>query len=271
MTHVFPGEILTHMKQQGMRVPASILIATDYTCIPFAEEVVADAYVIPSADLKEEFFKRGVPAEKIYPYGIPVAHSFTCAEDRRAARKKLGLDDEKHYMLIAGGSMGAGKIVDVLRLLEAHYQQDSSIHYIVLCGRNQRIYKQLEERYIGRATLIMHTDCMADYLKACDLFLTKPGGLSTTEAAVVGTPLIHLKPIPGCETRNATYFCSHGMSVFVRSLQSELIQAVEQLNSHETVAEMLLAQQREINRYSSSDICDLAETMIQTNPTVRQG
>ena len=38
---------------------------------------------------------------------------------------------------------------------------------------------------------------MADYMAACDVFITKPGGLSSTEAAVAGIPLIHISPIPG--------------------------------------------------------------------------
>ena len=60
---------------------------------------------------------------------------------------------------------------------------------------------------------------MALYLSACDLYLTKPGGLSTTEAAVVGLPLVALHPIPGCETKNARFFTSHQFAVSLSQIR----------------------------------------------------
>lgn len=38
-----------------------------------------------------------------------------------------------------------------------------------------------------------------------ELLLTKPGGLTTTEAATINIPIIHTMPIPGCETYNAEF------------------------------------------------------------------
>lgn len=49
-------------------------------------------------------------------------------------------------------------------------------------------------------------------MDACDVLFTKPGGLSSTEAAAKGIPIIHTAPIPGCETDNARFFHYHGMS-----------------------------------------------------------
>lgn len=39
MPHIFPGEILTNMRDHGICLPPTLLIATDYTCIPFTENV----------------------------------------------------------------------------------------------------------------------------------------------------------------------------------------------------------------------------------------
>lgn len=38
-------------------------------------------------------------------------------------------------------------------------------------------------------------------MAAADVLFTKPGGLTTTEAAVKGIPIVHTRPIPGCETK----------------------------------------------------------------------
>ena len=48
MPHLFPAEIVTQMKKQGLPVPATFFVATDYCCIPFTEETDCDRYIIPS-------------------------------------------------------------------------------------------------------------------------------------------------------------------------------------------------------------------------------
>ena len=162
------------------------------------------------------------------------------------------------YILVACGSMGAGGMLSTMRLLDQHFHSDSSTRFIAICGSNQRLCRQLQEAFGERAIVLEHTERMDLYLKACDLFLTKPGGLSSTEAAVAGAPIIHVAPIPGCETLNANYFGERGMSVPAIHHQGELIPAIEQMSAPEKRAAMTAAQRR-INPNAASDICDLAE------------
>lgn len=61
-------------------------------------------------------------------------------------------------------------------------------------------------------------------MAAADVLFTKPGGLSSTEAAVRRVPLVHTDPIPGCETKNRAFFVSRGMSV-TGAHQKELAEA----------------------------------------------
>ena len=63
-----------------------------------------------------------------------------------------------------------------------------------------------------RVQILGFTTQMSLYLKACDVLFTKPGGLTSTEAAVTGVPMIHTAPIPGCETVNRKFFMKAGMS-----------------------------------------------------------
>ena len=50
-------------------------------------------------------------------------------------------------------------------------------------------------------------------MRAADVLLSKAGGISSAEAAVVGVPLVHTMMIPGVETKNAEFFVKHGMSL----------------------------------------------------------
>ena len=45
------------MKRHGMKLPLTIAVMTDYTCIPFTEETECDYYVIPAKDLEKEYIK----------------------------------------------------------------------------------------------------------------------------------------------------------------------------------------------------------------------
>lgn len=102
MSHIYPGEILTNLKNKGFYVPKTIFIATDYTCIPFTEEIDCDYYVTPTPEINEEFAKWGIPAERLLPMGIPVRKEFYTQLSRSEAKDTLGLKPEKHYLLLSG-------------------------------------------------------------------------------------------------------------------------------------------------------------------------
>ena len=124
-----------------------LFIATDYTCIPFTEETECDTYVIPSDKLTREFVKRGVPKERLLPLGIPVRREFAQPYDRLEVADRLGLDNKQHYILITGGSIGAGKLVRAVKVLARRYHRDRTVKLIVICGNNRRLYHKLYEQY----------------------------------------------------------------------------------------------------------------------------
>lgn len=256
-THLFPAEIITIMKRDGIAVPATYFIATDYTCIPFTEETDCDHYIIPAEELIEEFASRGIPRERILPLGIPVGRQFREPVDREKARARLGLEAEKKYILIAGGSIGAGHIGQVVPLLLEHY--DDSVRVIVICGSNHSLYRHLEQKYGNRCIILEYTTEMAEYIHACDLFLSKPGGLSSTEAAVAGTSLIHITPIPGCETRNMEFFEARGMCLAVTNPEKQLLDACDYLWDASHQQKMKENQQKLIPASAAVSICELIE------------
>ncbi|MFR7461994.1 MAG: hypothetical protein ACLUW8_14630 [Subdoligranulum sp.] len=43
-------------------------------------------------------------------------------------------------------------------------------------------------------------------MQASDLFLTKPGGLSTSEAMAAELPMVLIDAVAGCETHNLNFF-----------------------------------------------------------------
>ncbi len=258
MPHLFPAEIVTAMKRKGLHVPRTFFVATDYTCIPFTEETDCDFYIIPSPTLTEEFVGRGIPREKLAPLGIPVNREFTVA-DKASARARLGLAPEEKYILAAGGSIGAGSLRSAVETL---LKCAGDARITVVCGNNKALYEKLRRDRGERCRVLSITDRMADHMAACDIFVSKPGGLSSTEAANLGTALIHLTPIPGCETRNMDFFAKNGMCLPVTAPRRELAEAVERLSDASERAGMIRNQRARIPQNAADKIAALLESSL---------
>ena len=243
-----------------------VFIATDYTCVPFTEESDCDLYVTPSPLLSSDFTGRGIPAEKLRPLGIPVRLDFsddTITKDR--AREALNLPKDRRTLLLSGGSMGAGAIINAVRALLPYLKQNANCDLNILCGSNEALFDSVETEFAenGQITPMHSTNKMALYLKASNVFISKPGGLSSTESAAAGVPLVHISPIPGCESRNAEFFAKEGIAVKVENTETELLSAVERLSEPGNAEEMRKRQRAVINQNAAIDICELLETVAQ--------
>ena len=261
MSHLFPAEIITYIRLHGGMLPQTIYIATDYACIPFTEETICDKYVIPAKSLKYEFESHGIEETRLSFAGIPVKAAFRENITKQEAIQTLKLNPQRRYILIEGGSVGAGNIKRIVQLLYEKYH-DSVYKLIVVCGKNTKLFDELWKRYENAVIILKYVDNLHMYMKASDVFITKGGGLSSTEAAVSGIPIIHVTPIPGCETKNCRFFSRSGMSIWVKNPQKQLIPSMEKLMDGKRSGVMRDRQQSIINREAAEDICELAENMV---------
>ena len=261
-THLYPAEIITNLKDKHIEIPITLYVSTDYVCIPFTEETTCDAYVIPADDLIPHYVGLGIPKEKLYPLGIPVNRVFAQPESKEEARRRLNLDSGKIYILIAGGSMGGGTINKTIDILIDKVSFQQNVALIIVCGNNKDLYDGLISKQSENMIVLGYTDDMAGYLHASDVFVTKPGGLSSTEAAVCGIPILHTAGIPGCETYNEDYFQNHGMSVICNNPTDIMEKAIELVSSQSKSAEMIEQQHKKIDGSATAKICTLAERLL---------
>lgn len=259
MPHLYPAEIVTYLKQQGYQVPKTVFIATDYTCIPFTEETDCDYYVIPHKELAKEFIHRRIPKEKIVPLGIPVSSSFTAAVEPQKAKEKLGLSVNQEYYLLAGGSIGAGKLKKTADAVACFLKDKANSRMIIICGKNEKQFHKMKRKYGEHAIVLRSTKKMALYLKACRMYFTKPGGLSSTEAAAANIPMIQIPPIPGCEIKNRNFYQKHGMCIAVKGRKKDILCAIERLENSSVMEKMKRNQKAVINGRACEDLCDWLE------------
>lgn len=261
MPHLFPAETATYMKRKGLLDLPTLVISTDYTCIPFWEETECDAYVLPHPDLIREYVRKGVPREKLYPLGIPNRMEFETKTGRDEARKRLGLDVSAPLFLIMGGSMGFGKIRELTVAMDQSCVVGEQI--AVICGNDRRMRESLQEEFgeSGKFHILGFTDQVPLWLDACDVVYTKPGGLTSTEALVRHVPIVHTAPIPGCETKNAEFFASRGMSVSESRVQMQVKKGMELLHDRSVRQKMIDAQRHNSFPQASMEIYRLMKRM----------
>ncbi len=208
--HVFSGMMVSGVKERyGCNLPC-FFVATDYTCSPGVSECKMDAYFIPHRMLHGEFVRGGIKADLMHATGIPVRSEFYRHEDKAEARRALGLPVDRHILLVSFGSMGCGKLEKNAQLLAEKASADTCI--VVLCGNNQKVYEALLPQANDRLRVISFTPDMARYMSAADLYITKPGGLTTTEAIAKQLPLLLMDAVPGCETRNFDFLIRNGVA-----------------------------------------------------------
>lgn len=223
-THVFSAMMVTELKRRCKVSLPCYFVATDYTCSPGVNQTSMDAYFIPHKRLIPEFAENGLPVSKLIPSGIPVRSAFYKKTDKDEARRTLGLPESRKTVLLMCGSMGCGPIKSLAEELPEYMPASSTL--VIICGSNVKLFKLLTKKQLPQnCHVIGFTNKMPLYMDAADLILTKPGGLSTTEAAVKALPMLFINAVPGCETRNIEFFLNNGCAD-MRDTDLELCDAV---------------------------------------------
>lgn len=209
-THVFAAIMLTKLQKLDPLPIRTAFVATDYTCYPGMNACDLQRYFVSSPDQIDEYSECGIPKDRLIASGIPVRRCFFSVPAKEDAKQRLGISVHHKHLLVMCGSMGCGPIADILQYITQGLP--SMIEVTVICGTNHQLYRKLERLYHAnhRIHIIGYTDQIALYMAAADLYLTKPGGISTTEAAVLKLPMALIDAVAGCEQYNAAYFTSLG-------------------------------------------------------------
>lgn len=212
-THVFSALIVTDVMSRHNRFLRTYFVATDYTCSPSCAQSDLDAYFIPDAALAGEFIRCGIPGEKLIPSGIPIRRAFLAAHDKSEMKRRFGLDPQEPHLLVMGGSMGCGPMERLVQQVARTMPRGCAI--TVICGTNRALKARLDRRFAGdfRVTVRGFCEEIPELMDSADLFLTKPGGISVTEAAQKHLPMVFVNAVAGCEAYNMRFFTHRGVAV----------------------------------------------------------
>ena len=218
-THVFAAQMVDELKKRK-KLPdiMTIGIVTDYTLHPYWEDVPRVQYIVTASELLTyRCVGRGIPASRILPFGIPVHPKFNQPLSREDAAGQLGIDPARPTILLMGGSMG---YADNAKNLEKLTEIGLPFQFLVVCGNNKKQLLRVEQyasRYEGDCLVkpygfVGNVEVM---MSAADCIVSKPGGLTVSEALAKNLPMLLVDPIPGHEERNVDFLVNNGMAALI--------------------------------------------------------
>lgn len=266
VTHPLVTNVLASMKKEGYFNIPIISIVTDYRIHQAYIHEQVDAYIVGSDYTKRTMIERGVQPHRIHPFGIPVRKSF--------------MDNSKHVIkncevdlsvLLMAGSMGTSQIEKAFHSL---LLCDHRLKITVVCGKNQkvlaRINKMMEE-YRGDkiVDVLGFAENIPELMDMADVVITKPGGLTTTEAIIKNIPMIIPYYIPGQEEENADFLEETGMAVKVDKIKDLRI-VVDYLVHNKDILDTMAFNMSEMARDRSIEkIIALSSELIQEYKKVK--
>jgi processive 1,2-diacylglycerol beta-glucosyltransferase len=199
-THTVSSSIVSYLKSGGMYSGKFVIAFSDFHLHRFWLYDNADLYLINIEEQKQQMVGLGISAEKITICGMTLKPQITV--DTKAVQNRLGIGAEDKVVLISSGSQGT----DIDKALLKFFADKSNIKTIVVCGKNQQLHEKLKVEFAGTNIIPLGFYKPMDELYAIsDVYITKPGGLSTAEALRWNLPMLISHVLPGQEELNFKY------------------------------------------------------------------
>jgi len=202
-TQAFPCGIAADFKKEfGVKTPL-IGVVTDFHPHRFWVYDEVDFYTVATEEAQRTLVSLGVSPERIKITGIPISlHFLHFDRDRERIGMKIGLSPEVPTILIMGGGSGLGPIEEVVRQLDRLPQ---NFQMAVVCGKNHALFNTLTAARPAlkkKTAVFAYVEFINELMSFSDILITKPGGITVSEALALNVALIIINPIPGQEENN---------------------------------------------------------------------
>ncbi|WP_339061256.1 MGDG synthase family glycosyltransferase [Tepidibacillus marianensis] len=137
-------------KRTNLSIPTYTII-TDFTLHQRWLHTEIDKYYVATEDLKDELIQSGIEERKVKVTGIPVRDIFETTTISNDIQKNFGFDQNKNYVLVMAGAYGVQQNIKTLcqKLLEIN-----EIEVLVICGKNEKLLKEMESQFKGKKKFI---------------------------------------------------------------------------------------------------------------------
>ena len=211
-THPFGTQMCNYLKRKKKVNFKIATVLTDFKSHDqwLVDSSYSDYFFVSNTEMQRELKEKNIDENKIIVTGIPIREEFLQSHDREQIIKDLNFDNHKKTILFfGGGEFGIGKEM-TLNVFECLLKNCTNIQIIAISGKNEtlknKFTKLVQDNFRELDVRIFeYTDKVAEYMSISDLVITKPGGLTSSEALVSHLPMVLINPIPGQEEENAEF------------------------------------------------------------------
>ncbi|KEK22289.1 diglucosyl diacylglycerol synthase [Bacillus gaemokensis] len=248
-------------KQTGFSIPVYNVL-TDFCLHKIWIHREVDRYFVATDHVKKVMVEIGVPSEQIVETGIPIRKNFELTMNPEIIYNKYQLSREKKILLIVAGAHG---VLGNVKELCQSFMSVPNLQVAVVCGKNDILKQELlglQEQSPEALKVFGYVENIDELFRVTSCMITKPGGITLSEAAALQVPVILYKPVPGQENENALYFEKKGAAIVVRE-DAEIFVKTEGLLQDD----MKLLQMKEAMRsiYRPEPACHIVDTILEEN------
>ncbi|MGM9967542.1 MGDG synthase family glycosyltransferase [uncultured Rummeliibacillus sp.] len=259
-THGFPSYLISKLKRMGRCNIPVINAYTDFFINNFWAKEGIELHFVPSKEVKENLIDIDhIPSEKIIVTGIPVHEEIIKITTRT-------LQNVKPKLLIAGGNSGLGGILKLSTELKNLKQYD----FIVLCGNNEKLYDEIiswNTENVQPLPYISSREEMNDLYDQVDGIITKPGGVTISEALRKKLPVFIHSYLPGQEKINLSYLKEQRLVFELsssKSLELQLDAILKNTEKMDQLEQSIDAFQQQLEMEMPEHIIDVMNWVIDT-------
>jgi len=237
-THYMPAGIISHLIATNQLQAHLSIVVTDFDFHAMWLSRSFHRYFVAIDETKAHLEMLGIPNARITVSGIPIDPVFQQSINREEERLRLGLNPEKPVLLLSAGAYGVGPTEF---MVERMLNLNSDAQTVVICGHNDELKQrilQLVDNKSSRFKVLGYTDEMHKLMKMADIFIGKPGGMTTSEAIACGLPMCVVSPIPGQEERNSDHILEEGIAVKCNDLTTLPFKLERLLEDRDRLARM---------------------------------
>jgi processive 1,2-diacylglycerol beta-glucosyltransferase len=201
-------EIASIARQEDLTLASIVCVITDFESEPIWIKPAVSRYMVPDESVRAELIDWGAPSELIEICGIPVDSEFEvpCTYPE--------VDQNKYpLVLLMGGGMGPTRMAEVARELG---NSQAAMRIVAIAGHDKRAWRKLNRLTVkppSSLQVVGWTDKIASLMQRARILVTKPGGLTISEAQLCGLPMVLFDPIPGAEYLNAKRMVDAGAAL----------------------------------------------------------
>jgi processive 1,2-diacylglycerol beta-glucosyltransferase len=203
--------MLAFLKDQRRWDIPTVGVLTDFGLHDFSLQDGIDRYCIAHESVE---LPDGIDRTRVLVTGMPLMPGFARPPSVEESRRELGLDHGRAVVLVLGGGLGLGVEAAAEQLLAS----SRDIQLLVMAGRNGAVQALRAGIGVGRGARVRvlgWTERMEVPMRAADIIVGKPGGLSVAEALACGRPLVCARVLNRQERFNSRFLETHNVGRLV--------------------------------------------------------